>query len=184
MGKLIFVTGGAGSGKSIFAENLSKSFGESIYYIATLKNLDNEMDYKIKNHIARRDSSFTTIEAYKNFDKIFHEFCTENTILFDCLTNMITNLIFEKNIEWDNISKETLEYFEKYIETELNKLILSIKNHKGTTIIVSNELGMGLVPTYSLGRHFRNIAGKANQILAKESDEAYFIVSGIPMKIR
>ena len=109
-------------------------------------------------------------------------------MLVDCLTNMITNIIFEnKNIDWDNFEKkmyiQTLEKLNKNVENSVNKL-LNVTNEFENVIIVSNELGMGLVPSYPLGRYFREIAGKMNQIVAEKADEVYFVVSGIPMKIK
>ena len=109
-------------------------------------------------------------------------------MLVDCLTNMITNIIFEnKNIDWDNFEKrmyiQTLEKLNKNVENSVNKL-LNVTNEFENVIIVSNELGMGLVPSYPLGRYFREIAGKMNQIVAEKADEVYFVVSGISMKIK
>ena len=101
---------------------------------------------------------------------------------------MITNIIFEnKNIDWDNFEKkmyiQTLEKLNKNVENSVNKL-LNVTNEFENVIIVSNELGMGLVPSYPLGRYFREIAGKMNQIVAEKADEVYFVVSGISMKIK
>ena len=109
-------------------------------------------------------------------------------MLVDCLTNMITNIIFEnKNIDWDNFEKkmyiQTLEKLNKNVENSVNELLKVSQNFENV-IIVSNELGMGLVPSYPLGRYFREIAGKMNQIVAEKADEVYFVVSGIPMKIK
>ena len=133
------------------------------------------------------------METYKNFENELNNFFenndkTKNNMLVDCLTNMITNIIFEnKNIDWDNFEKkmyiQTLEKLNKNVENSVNKL-LNVTNEFENVIIVSNELGMGLVPSYPLGRYFREIAGKMNQIVAEKADEVYFVVSGIPMKIK
>ena len=101
---------------------------------------------------------------------------------------MITNIIFEnQNIDWNNFEKklyiQTLKKLNKNVENSVDEL-LNITNQFENTVIVSNELGMGLVPSYPLGRYFREIAGKMNQIVAEKADEVYFVVSGIPMKIK
>ena len=193
---LIFVTGGAKSGKSKFAEEMLlklNSGKQRNIYLATSLIFDEEMKEKIRLHKKRRKNDWFTVETYKNFENELNNFFenndkTKNNMLVDCLTNMITNIIFEnKNIDWDNFEKkmyiQTLEKLNKNVENSVNKL-LNVTNEFENVIIVSNELGMGLVPSYPLGRYFREIAGKMNQIVAEKADEVYFVVSGISMKIK
>ena len=193
---LIFVTGGAKSGKSKFAEEMLLKLNngkQKNIYLATSLIFDEEMKEKIRLHKKRRKNDWFTVETYKNFENELNNFFenndkTKNNMLVDCLTNMITNIIFEnKNIDWDNFEKkmyiQTLEKLNKNVENSVNKL-LNVTNEFENVIIVSNELGMGLVPSYPLGRYFREIAGKMNQIVAEKSDEVYFVVSGISMKIK
>lgn len=184
MGKLIFVTGGARSGKSSFAEEKAKSYNKNISYIATLKFIDKEMEDRIEKHKSRRDEQFFLIEEYRNFDRVFMDVPKENIILFDCLTNMISNLLLENEVDFEEIRGEQISLFEDKINCEIDKLLSAIKGHKNDVILVSNELGMGLVPPYALGRIFRDIAGRVNQRFAREAQEVYFLVSGIPMKIK
>ena len=193
---LIFVTGGAKSAKSKFAEEMLLKLNngkQKNIYLATSLIFDEEMKEKIRLHKKRRKNDWFTVETYKNFENELNNFFenndkTKNNMLVDCLTNMITNIIFEnKNIDWDNFEKkmyiQTLEKLNKNVENSVNKL-LNVTNEFENVIIVSNELGMGLVPSYPLGRYFREIAGKMNQIVAEKADEVYFVVSGIPMKIK
>ena len=193
---LIFVTGGAKSGKSKFAEEMLLKLNngkQKNIYLATSLIFDEEMKEKIRLHKKRRKNDWFTVETYKNFENELNNFFenndkTKNNMLVDCLTNMITNIIFEnKNIDWDNFEKkmyiQTLEKLNKNVENSVNKL-LNVTNEFEHVIIVSNELGMGLVPSYPLGRYFREIAGKMNQIVAEKADEVYFVVSGISMKIK
>lgn len=193
---LIFVTGGAKSGKSKFAEEMLLKLNngkQKNIYLATSLIFDEEMKEKIRLHKKRRKNDWFTVETYKNFENELNNFFenndkTKNNMLVDCLTNMITNIIFEnKNIDWDNFEKklyiQTLEKLNKNVKNSVNKL-LNVTNEFENVIIVSNELGMGLVPSYPLGRYFREIAGKMNQIVAEKADEVYFVVSGIPMKIK
>ena len=193
---LIFVTGGAKSGKSKFAEEMLLKLNngnQKNIYLATSLVFDEETKEKVRLHKKRRKNDWFTVETYKNFKNKLYNFFEnndkiKNNLLVDCLTNMITNIIFEnQNIDWDNFEKkmyiQTLEKLNKNVENSVNKL-LNVTNEFENVIIVSNELGMGLVPSYPLGRYFREIAGKMNQIVAEKADEVYFVVSGISMKIK
>ena len=194
---IIFVTGGAKSGKSKFAEELILSLNDGKQenvYLATSLVFDEEMQEKVRLHKERRKNDWGTVETYKNFENSLNKYFpkTENEIknnmLVDCLTNMITNIIFEeKDVDWDNFDKKSyvkiVEKLNKNVENIVNEL-LNITSQFQNTVIVSNELGLGLVPSYPLGRYFREIAGKMNQAVAKRADEVYFVVSGIPMKIK
>ena len=193
---LIFVTGGAKSGKSKFAEEMLLKLNngkQKNVYLATSLVFDEEMKEKVRLHKKRRKDEWFTVETYKNFENELSNFFEnndkiKNNMLVDCLTNMITNIIFENhNIDWDNFEKklyiQTLEKLNKDVEHSVIEL-LNVADQFENAIIVSNELGMGLVPSYPLGRYFREIAGKMNQIVAEKADEVYLVVSGIPMKIK
>ncbi len=193
---LIFVTGGAKSGKSKFAEEMLLKLNngkQKNIYLATSLVFDEEMKEKVRLHKKRRKDEWFTVETYKNFENELSNFFEnndkiKNNMLVDCLTNMITNIIFEnQNIDWDNFEKklyiQTLEKLNKDVEHSVIEL-LNVADQFENAIIVSNELGMGLVPSYPLGRYFREIAGKMNQIVAETADEVYLVVSGIPMKIK
>jgi len=193
---LIFVTGGAKSGKSKFAEEMLLKLNngnQKNIYLATSLVFDEEMKEKVRLHKKRRKNDWFTVETYKNFKNKLNNFFEnndkiKNNMLVDCLTNMITNIIFEnQNIDWNNFERklyiQTLKKLNKNVENSVDEL-LNIINQFENTVIVSNELGMGLVPSYPLGRYFREIAGKMNQIVAEKADEVYFVVSGIPMKIK
>ena len=194
---LIFVTGGAKSGKSKFAEELILKLNngkQENIYLATSLVFDEEMKEKVRLHKERRKNDWGTVETYKNFENSLNKYFpktkneVKNNILVDCLTNLITNIIFEKEyIDWENFDKKSyiqdLKKLDKIVENTVNELINVSKNFENA-VIVSNELGMGLVPSYPLGRYFREIAGKMNQVMAKKADEVYFVVSGIPMKIK
>ena len=194
---LIFVTGGAKSGKSKFAEELILKLNngkQENIYLATSLVFDEEMKEKVRLHKERRKNDWRTVETYKNFENSLNKYFpktkneVKNNILVDCLTNLITNIIFEKEyIDWENFDKKSyiqdLEKLDKIVKNSVNELINVSKNFENA-VIVSNELGMGLVPNYPLGRYFREIAGKMNQVVAEKADEVYFVVSGIPMKIK
>ena len=187
---LIYVTGGAKSGKSMFAEELllgMNNGNQKNIYLATSVAFDEEMKAKVALHKERRQDKWLTVEGYKNFSETLKDVFSDETndnLIVDCLTNMISNIIFEEqDINWDEPSEKDFEKCNISVEKQVNELI-NVINRFENTVIVSNELGMGIVPSYPLGRYFREIAGKMNQKIAEIADEAYFVVSGIPMKIK
>ena len=182
---IIYITGGAKSGKSKFAESLAFR-KEKRLYLATSVPFDNEMKNRVARHREQRGKDWITVEAYRNLDKVLED-TAENTevILLDCLTNMISNIIFEiYDGSWESIPGSILEKTDRTVLSEVNKVLEFGKRYSGDIIIVSNEVGMGLVPENSLGRYFRDIAGTMNQITAEKADEVYLVVSGIPVKIK
>lgn len=184
MENIIYVTGGSRSGKSKFAEDLVSKFGDNICYIATAKAIDPEMQRRIEIHKNNRSSNFKTIEAYKNFKQYSDIFKNYDGILLDCVTIMITNIIFDMNIDLDNIETDMINILENTIIDEFINLLSLIQSINVPFVFVSNELGMGLVPESKFSRIFRDLAGKVNQLIAKQSSEAYFVVSGIPIKLK
>lgn len=189
MGKIIFFTGGARSGKSKFAEEYIKEKKyEKKIYLATAVAFDEEMRERVKKHIEQRGNNWLTIETYKNIPEILERELANNNyevILFDCITNMVTNLmILDREVDWDNVSQVFINELEREILEESNRILDFIRTRNIDCIFVTNELGMGLVPSYALGRYFRDICGRVNQIVAAKSDEVYLVVSGIKIKIK
>ncbi len=185
MGKIIYISGGARSGKSIFAENICKDLSENVSYIATTEVFDEEMKDRVKKHKAQRPKSWETYEVYKNLDKTIQKISkNSDTALLDCLTVMVNNLIFHGDTDIETTSYEQIDKLEKSISDEITKLLHMARSCNINLIIVSNEIGMGIVPENKLSRIYRDIIGRANQKCAAESDEAYFVVSGIALKIK
>lgn len=185
MGRLILVTGGARSGKSSFAEETVKKFGDNALYIATSIPFDDEMKLRIKKHREQRPSNWETLEAYKDLGvHLDGRLEGKSAAMLDCVTIMVTNLIFEENLDWDNVKAGDILRIEGYVQSEMEKLIRIIKESTIPFVLVTNELGMGIVPEYASARIFRDIAGRVNQMIARAADEVYFCVSGIPMKIK
>lgn len=180
---VILVTGGARSGKSEFAEKLAYERGkDEVLYIATSLPVDEEMKERIKRHRERRPSSWETVEAYKDLDKEILK-REKKVVLIDCLTVMISNLLMEVDLTWENSTLEQVDEIEERINQEVGK-ILTVSNEVREIIVVTNEVGMGLVPEYKLGRIFRDIAGRMNKKVAEASKEVYLMISGIPVKIK
>ncbi|MGX6591494.1 bifunctional adenosylcobinamide kinase/adenosylcobinamide-phosphate guanylyltransferase [Cetobacterium ceti] len=186
MGKVIYVTGGARSGKSTYGEKIIFSSGKKRIYMATSIAFDDEMKSRVEKHKVQRGEDWITIESYKNLkSKLIEKSLGDEIILLDCLTNMVSNnMILEENINWDEVVQFKVDEVENKIKNELLEFLEYIEKSDHTLVVVSNELGMGLVPPYALGRYFRDICGRMNQIVAEKSQEAYFVISGIPMKIK
>ena len=180
------IIGGARSGKSRYAEELCKSLGGKVCYIATAKAIDADMEDRIKKHRAARSEDWETIEKYDGFDRLPQEKAFESCSIFllDCVTIMITNIMFDQDVDFDTCSHETLEKIEEKIHGEISNLIKVMKMNGKKLVVVTNEVGMGLVPAYRLGSIFRDIAGRMNQFIAKESDEVYNIICGLPQKLK
>lgn len=186
MGKVIVVTGGVRSGKSSYAENLARNLGISIMYIATAIPYDEEMRDRIKLHKMFRPASWTTYEGYKELYKVIETLDAKyDGILLDCVTIMITNLMFEyPRFDENNISQDLMDELTDYVTDEFRKLIMIAKKKNIPLIMVTNEIGWGVVPESKLGRVFRDLSGKINQIIAKEAETVYLLVSGIPLRIK
>ncbi|MTI46584.1 bifunctional adenosylcobinamide kinase/adenosylcobinamide-phosphate guanylyltransferase [Sporosalibacterium faouarense] len=186
MGKFILITGGARSGKSTLAENITDEIGDNIAYIATAIAFDDGMKDRIKKHRESRPREWTTIEKYKNFHKLKDDdnFASYDTVLLDCITLMVSNLLLEEEIDFDKASMEEINKIEGRISEEVEELLDTLYASNKNIVFVTNEVGMGLVPSYKLGNIFRDIAGRINQFLARKADEVYLTVSGIPVKIK
>jgi len=178
-GKLIFITGGARSGKSNFAEQISVSFGKPVAYIATAEPLDKEMTERIKKHKNRRPVNWETYEEPIKVRELVSRLGLEKeVILIDCLTLLTSNLLLrkEEKVEDSKWQEEILAEIERLAEISYEV--------PARVIIVTNEVGMGLVPDNPLGRIYRDILGRANSIIADKADEVFMMVSGIPLKIK
>jgi len=182
---IVMVTGGARSGKSTYGEQLAKVRGRNIAYIATAIVTDKDMEDRVKKHRKSRPQEWLTIERYKGFDNIDKDIVMSTDLfLLDCITTMVTNLMFDKDIDYDSCSNEDIQMVEDYVFGEVKKLLDFMESNGKEIILVTNEVGMGLVPAYRLGSIFRDIAGRINQYVASRADEVYFMVSSIPMKIK
>ncbi len=171
MKRLIFIIGGARSGKSSYAVELAKK-KKKVVFIATATSPDSEMKKRIKLHKISRPRHWKLIEEDKNISPILSKLKGKyEVVLIDCLGLLISSLL-ASNLK------------NKEIEGKVRKLINAILRNDATTILVSNEVGSGIVPANPLGRRFRDLVGLLNQMLAKKADEVIFMQSGIPMKIK
>lgn len=171
MGKITFILGGARSGKSVLASKMAKRYTK-VAFIATGQALDKEMKERILLHQKQRPGRWKTFEEPRNLNKLLSGIGDAfGCILIDCLTLLTSNLILAR-------------YKKEEIFKRIEAMLAILKKKKARVIIVSNEVGLGLVPVNKLGRDFRDVAGRVNQIAAKEAGEVFFMVSGIPIKIK
>lgn len=180
MSKLVLLTGGARSGKSSYAEELIKKEGDNILYVATAIAFDSGMKDRIKKHRAQRPSDWETLERYRDFKDLEEK--QYDAVLLDCMTIMVSNLMLDEKVDYDTCSHETIDKIEYRIKLQVEDLLKYFGNQN--LYIVTNEIGMGVVPPYRMGNIFRDIAGRINQSIAARADDVYLLVSGIPVKIK
>lgn len=182
MSKVILVTGGSRSGKSKFAENLLNDT-DDVLYIATALVTDGEMEDRIKKHKESRNQNWATYEGFKDLDKAIEKYNHKN-IMLDCVTVMVTNLLFDKQRDFDNISMDEVDEILNEVKKQFDIFINKVRQKDINLVMVTNEVGSGLVPEYKLSRIFRDIAGFINQFIASKSDEVYFVTCGLPLKLK
>lgn len=168
--KITFIIGGARSGKSGFAQRLAQHLPMPWVYLATAEPLDAEMKDRIATHRQARGDGWTTVEEPLDFTGQVLK-ATTGVILIDCITLWITNLM--------GAGRSDAE-----ISAAVDGLATTCNGTRASVIMVSNEVGHGIVPENPLGRRFRDAAGATNQRLAVAADEVYLMAAGIPMKIK
>jgi adenosylcobinamide kinase/adenosylcobinamide-phosphate guanylyltransferase len=188
--ELILVLGGARSGKSRYAEELVRRLGERVLYVATAQPGDDEMAARIAIHRGSRPPGWSTLEAPLDVGAAVRSALEANptdVVLLDCLTFLVTNCILQElpgspsDEELDSIDETAAQ---ESIAAELDGLLEAYRACGIPWIVVSNEVGMGLVPPYHLGRVFRDLQGWANQRLAAEADRVYLMVAGLPLDLK
>lgn len=180
---MILVTGGARSGKSRHAEALIAD-SPQVLYIATSQIFDEEMAARIQHHRDGRPPHWRTAECWRHLDALITpDNAPEEAILLECITTMVTNLLFAMGGDTD---PDNWDYaaMEQAIEDEIRALIDACQRCPAQVVLVTNEVGMGIVPENRLARHFRDIAGRVNQRLVAAADEVWLVVSGIGVKIK
>ena len=183
----ILILGGARSGKSRFAQQIAENQGGKVLFVATGQALDDEMVLRIKEHKRKRPQNWRTLEiAIRVGQELEQQLADADIVLLDCLTLLVSNIILDtmKVLKVGSAEGTDFAEAERRVTSELEGLNICINKHNGIFIIVSNEVGLGLVPDNRLGRVYRDSLGRANQFLAQYADEVYFMTSGIPVKIK
>ncbi|WP_137391319.1 bifunctional adenosylcobinamide kinase/adenosylcobinamide-phosphate guanylyltransferase [Rhodoligotrophos defluvii] len=166
--KLTLVLGGARSGKSRHAEQLVTSTPPPWAYVATARAYDDEMRARIAQHRQRRASGWQTIEAPVDLGGAIRQLLSEQPVLIDCLTLWLTNLMLGEHDR----------------QAALRDLEAALDARSGPVVMVSNEVGLGIVPENALARSFRDAQGRLNQHMAGRADAVLFMVAGLPLKVK
>ena len=183
MGALTFVLGGARSGKSRHAQELAEQAarqgGGGVLYVATAAAGDGEMAARIARHRASRPAHWTTVEEPLRVSAVIARAGAETgAILVDCLTLLVSNLLLAHEAGGD-------EAAEAAVLAEVGALLAAARAiPRARVILVANEVGLGVVPPYPLGRLFRDAAGRVNQLIAREADEVHFLVAGLAQRLK
>jgi len=174
--QIMLLLGGARSGKSHYAQQLAMELGDKVLFVATGEGLDEEMQARIDEHKKNRPQNWWTLELPTGIGKGIEKGIGDaGVVLIDCLTLLISNLL-----------RDEPDYpeAEKRVLSEINQLIAVMDKLDASFVIVSNEVGMGLVPDTKVGRIYRDLLGKANQLLAQQATEVYLMVACLPVQVK
>lgn len=186
MGRLVFVTGGARSGKSTFAETLARQHPGRVCYLATASATDAEMAERIAQHRQRRPPHWSTVEvavAGSLADAVRRAARNHELILVDCLTVHLARLLPADLPDDAAVGAGVVSALNAAVDREVQAIIGVVRCGTTDTIVVSNEVGSGLVPPYPSGRLFRDMVGRANQALARAADRAFVVIAGLPLDL-
>jgi adenosylcobinamide kinase/adenosylcobinamide-phosphate guanylyltransferase len=174
--EITLILGGARSGKSHYAQQLAMELGDRVLFVATGEALDEEMQTRIAEHKKARPENWRTAEIPNGIGKeIEKQIGDAEVVIIDCLTLLVSNLLR---------GEPDYPEAEKRIISEINELIAAMDKLAASFVIVSNEVGMGLVPDTKVGRIYRDLLGKANQLLASHATEAYLMVACLPVRVK
>ena len=177
---LIF--GGARSGKSAYAEQLAIASGKSVIYLATAQAGDAEMQTRIAHHQARRPSKWHTLECTIELAQAILQTSTpDNLILIDCLTLWLSNLLFSENVASPEVGKVIPP---QIFSIQRSAFLLALENLPGDVIMVSNEVGMGIIPNGAISRWFVDEAGRLNQAVAAQCEQVSWVAAGLPLHFK
>ncbi len=176
MAEIILITGGARSGKSRHAQKLGEALPGRKLFIATCPVTDEEMHQRIERHrLDRQGAGWQTIEETVNLEQALVGNSDSDVVLIDCLTLWINNLLFT---DAGNMLDE------EAVSVKVRKLVAACAKRPGVVIMVTNEVGLGIVPENGLARRYRDLVGRCNQEIASTADKVIMSICGIPLNIK
>ena len=183
-GTLTLVLGGVRSGKSRFAEELAlKLGGDEVLFVAPAENRDGEMDHRIRKHKESRPDSWVTLEQPLDVGQaILLREESSRVILIDCLTILVSNVLCQDPELM--LSPKSIDQIHHQLMNEIDQIIEVARVKRSHVIVVSGEVGLGIVPEHPLGRAFRDLLGWANQSLAKHANATYMMISGFAVPLQ
>ena len=182
---LTFILGGARSGKSELATNLAAASGRDVLFVATMRELDDEMQARVAAHRADRPAAWRTVEAPIDLlPALQSEARSGAFVVIDCVTVWIANRLLDALPEPDGASTEDADRVTAEVAREAGALAAWASTFDGDVAIVSNDVGSGVVPAYRLGRVFRDATGAANKTLAAAAARAYYVIAGMALDLR
>lgn len=181
---VVLVTGGARNGKSDYAQKRASEAGGRVGYIATAVVTDADMSDRIERHKASRPAEWETFERYCGFAELSRSerFAQCDTLLLDCLTTLTTNHMMDSGLDFDTCALGALQTLEEKITADVDALLDAAKGKR--LIMVTNEVGQGVVPAFRMGSLFRDIAGRLNMHVAARADEVICMISGLPLRLK
>jgi adenosylcobinamide kinase/adenosylcobinamide-phosphate guanylyltransferase len=183
MARKILLTGGARSGKSHYAQELAETLPQPVLFVATAQPGDEEMRRRIEEHRKARPPAWHTLEVTCHAGRSIMENAGQaKTVIVDCITLLVSNLL-GTHTGPDEETKDT-QRLERAVDTEMNELADCLRKLDASFIIVTNEVGLGIVPDNKMARLYRDLLGRANQVIARHVNEVYLMVAGIPMPVK
>ncbi len=177
MAMVILVTGGSRSGKSAFAQDLAESLPGKRFFLATCPHTDAEMSARIRRHQADRQAGvWQTIEEPLRLAEVLGRCPAGSVVLLDCLTLWISNLLHAGDREEQMLGEDQVE--------EECRRLLAAADQLHTLVMVTNEVGSGIVPENALARRYRDLVGRCNQCMGRAADQVHLVVCGVPLRIR
>jgi adenosylcobinamide kinase/adenosylcobinamide-phosphate guanylyltransferase len=175
----MLITGGARSGKSCLAQELAAKSGKAVLFVATAEAGDDEMKRRIKIHREHRPADWKTLEVTAHVGNHIKKNIGEaKTVIIDDITLLVSNIFMQYD------EKTDAAVVENAVTAEIKELLDCIDHTEAEFIIVTNEVGLGIIPADRITRLYRDTLGRANQMLAEYADEVYFMVSGIPLVVK
>ena len=181
--KVVLIIGGARSGKSRFAQRLAPELGEPVLFVATAEAGDEEMKQRIEEHKRERPADWSLLEVTSHVgSRIGEKLGGAQVVVVDCITLLVGNILSQ----YIDLGSEQIDaqFIEEKIIAETNELVECIGQVDASFVIVTNEVGLGLVPDNRAGRLYRDLLGRANQVLAHSASEVYMMVAGLPVRIQ